>query len=636
MARRQLPAWVPTTVLALSGMVVSLQFTLTIPLLPSMPEILSTSPNDASWVVTATLLSSAVATPILSRMADMYGKRRMILVALTTLTVGSIVIGLGDSYATMITGRVMQGFGQSLIPIGISLLRDLLPKERIGSAVALMSATLGIGSALGMPLSGVLYEVYGWHAIFWFSAIVGAVFTAAICAFVRESPVRVPARFDLVGALLLSVVLTAVLLALSKGGQWELAVVLTLLGVAAIGLTAWIPFELRVGNPLVDLRTFSRRTVLLTNVVALFVTAPIFANMLLTVQVVLAPPASGYGFGMSITVAGLVLLPSGIVMVVISPVAGRLLNRWGGRLMLVSGAATIAGAFGLRVYVADSILAVVLCTTLVGVGTALVFSAMPALIMASVPLTETASANGVNTLARSIGLAATSAFVALVLSTMSVQIGGQEFLSETAMRLCFWLAAGTALIGAMIALFLPAGDRASAVRTTSAGEILMSGRVVLGTDVILRHPAIVTLMNLDGTPVDWSRADLEGRYSAVLPGPGRYLAVANAPGWAPKTHVVTVTGTKVERDFDVADRLSLSGRVTFGHAAVAGAIVAVHRGEGQFVGSARCDDAGRYSVPLPAAGPVVVTAIDPHGEWAVSGKVLIGIDSCILDIEAEG
>jgi MFS family permease len=163
---RLLPAWAITAVLSLSGTVVALMQTLVVPLLPDFPRILGVTGDDTSWLVTATLLTSAVATPIVSRSADMYGKQKMMLLCLALMVAGSVIAAVGGSFFWIIVGRALQGFSSALIPVGISIMRDELPKEKIGSAVALMSATLGIGSALGLPLAGILYEAFGWHSIF--------------------------------------------------------------------------------------------------------------------------------------------------------------------------------------------------------------------------------------------------------------------------------------------------------------------------------------------------------------------------------------------------------------------------------------------------------------------------------------
>src|SRR5690606_1800443 len=123
------------------------------------------------------------------------------------MVLGSLICALEVSFLTMLAGRALQGFGASLIAVGISILRDELPPERVGTAVALMSATMGIGSALGLPLAGVLTDWLGWHSIFWFSVVTGAALMVALLLVVDESPVRTPGRFDVPGAVLLSAAL---------------------------------------------------------------------------------------------------------------------------------------------------------------------------------------------------------------------------------------------------------------------------------------------------------------------------------------------------------------------------------------------------------------------------------------------
>jgi MFS family permease len=152
-APRPVPTWAVITVLSLAGTTVSLQQTMVIPLLPGFQRLLQVSADDISWLVTATLLTAAVATPIVARLADMYGKRLMMLVCIILMTAGSLVAALSaGSFVTLVVGRSLQGFAAALIPVGISIMRDELPRQKVGSAVALMSATLGIGGALGLPL----------------------------------------------------------------------------------------------------------------------------------------------------------------------------------------------------------------------------------------------------------------------------------------------------------------------------------------------------------------------------------------------------------------------------------------------------------------------------------------------------
>ena len=472
------PAWATITVLSLCGVVSSLQFTLIIPSLPDLPARLGVSADDASWLVTATLLTSAVSTPIVARMADMYGKRKMLILSLVAMVLGSVICAVFQSFAIMLVGRALQGFASSLVAVGISILRDELPPERITFAVALMSATLGIGAALGLPLSGILTDVFGWHSVFWFSALAGGLLTVGLSFLVRESQVRTRGRFDIAGALLLSVVLVALLLPVTKGGTWGWSSP-AVLGLAALGVLAlagWIPLELRVRQPMVDLRTATRRPILLTNIASVFVGMAMFINLLVTTQILQQPEATGFGLGMSVFATGVAMVPSGLMMVLLSPVSGALLSRWGGRPTLMLGCSIMAVTYAGRVYFSNNLAEVMIGSTLVGMGTALAFAAAPTLIMESVPVTETTSANGLNTLVRSIGTSIGSAVVALVVSTRVLEIDGVAYPAEAAVHTVLWIGMAATTVAIALICFVPrsrtrhpAGQRS---QTGADGQVL--------------------------------------------------------------------------------------------------------------------------------------------------------------------
>ncbi|GIM64919.1 hypothetical protein Pve01_84590 [Planomonospora venezuelensis] len=338
-------------VLALCGTSVSLMQTLVVPLLPDFPELLGTTSDNASWLVTVTLLTSAVATPILSRLADMHGKRRMVVVSLVVLLAGSLLGAVSDSLAGLIAARALQGFAPALIPIGISMMRDELPPERIGGAVALMSATLGIGGAVGLPLSGVIYDAFGWQAVFWGSVVMAAVMLVLVLAVVPESGVRTPGRFDWPGAILMSLALTSLLLGISKGGTWGWTSQWTLLSftLSFLLFALWAPWELRTGEPLVDLRTSTRRPVLLTNIASLLAGFAMFANLLVATQQLQIPVETGVGFGLDVTQAGLAMLPGGVLMVLMAPVSASITRRFGARITLVAGLVITGFGYVVRV-----------------------------------------------------------------------------------------------------------------------------------------------------------------------------------------------------------------------------------------------------------------------------------------------
>ena len=444
-------------VLSIAGVAVAIMQTLLVPIIPELPSLLGVSAEDASWLITATLIASVVATPSLSRLADMYGKRRMLLVSLGFLLAGSLIGVVGSSLAMLILARSLQGFAVALVPIGMSIMRDELPRERLAGAVALMSATVGIGAAVGLPLSGWIYSQFGWHAIFWSSASIAFVMIIAIMLVIDESPVRAGGHFDYRGAIVLSLALTAVLLGITKGGAWGWTSVPTLASFA-VGLAlfaAWWPLEMRVTDPIVDLRTSVRRPVALTNAASLVIGFSMYANMLVTTQLLQLPVSTGFGFGISALAAGLALLPSALVMVLLAPVSARITRRFGARSTLIFGSAILVLGYVGRSFMMSSEGLVVIGAIVVSCGTAFTYSSLPVLIMRAVPVHETAAANGLNTVVRMIGTSISSATVAALLTSMMITVSGHAFPSQLAFMAVFFCAGGAALIGLVIAIFIP-------------------------------------------------------------------------------------------------------------------------------------------------------------------------------------
>jgi EmrB/QacA subfamily drug resistance transporter len=459
-------------VLALAGIAAALQQTVIVPLVPQLPLLLDASPADTTWVVTATLLAGAVATPVVGRLADMFGKRRLLLWCLAVLVAGSVVSALSTSLVPLVVGRSLQGLATGIIPVGISLMRDLLPKERLGSATALMSASLGVGGALGLPLSAFVAQNADWHVLFWAAAVLGLLVAGLVLAIVPESPQRTGGHFDLLGALTLAVALVALLLAVSKGGTWGWAspVTLTLVGVAVIALLGWGAWELRTRQPLVDLRVSARRQVLLTNTASAVFGFSMFAMSLVFPQLLQLPADTGYGLGQTIVVAGLVLAPGGLCMMAMSPVSARITDASGPRTTLMIGAVVVALGYGVAVLFHSEVWHLVICSVIISSGIGLAYGAMPSLVMAAVPVDQTAAANSLNNLMRAIGTAVASAVAGVLLAELTTSIDGRVVPAERAFVLVMAIGAATALVALVITWFIPA-------RTAAALEWAADGLV---------------------------------------------------------------------------------------------------------------------------------------------------------------
>lgn len=466
-------------ILAFAGIVAAITQTLVVPLIAELPKLLDTSASNASWVITATLLAAAVTTPVAGRLGDMYGKRRMLLTSLIPLIAGSVVCALSSSVVPMIAGRGLQGLGMGVVPLGISLLRDVVPAEKLGSSIAIMSASMGVGGALGLPFAAAIAENSSWRVLFWVVAALALAVGTLIWVFVpgdREN--NASGGFDLLGAIGLGSALICLLLAVSKGADWGWGsgTTLGLLAAAVIVLLVWGWWELRISDPLVDLRVTARPQVLMTNAASILVGFAMYAQSLVVPQLLQLPEATGYGLGQSMLAMGLWMAPAGLMMMVMSPIGAKLSAAKGPKVTLAVGSLIIGVGYGISLPLISSgstwsLLAVtIVCNT--GVGFA--YGAMPALIMGAVPQSETASANSFNTLMRSIGSSVSAAVIGVVLAQLTTDFGGYALPSENGFRIAMLIGCGVGLAAAVVASLIPvraAAQPGSTVSQHAASEV---------------------------------------------------------------------------------------------------------------------------------------------------------------------
>src|SRR5450756_558538 len=453
-------ATVTLVFVAAAGLMVSLSLSLLVPVLPRLAAQLHTSATSAEWLLTATLLTGAVAVPVLGRLGDLYGKKRILVVSLVTFLAGSLICAFTSNIGVMIAGRAVAGLSVAAIPLGISLVGTVLPASRAGHGIALISAMLGVGSALGLPLAGVIAEHADYHVLFWICVAGGAVTLTGTMALVPEPPVSGHGRFDLPGTVLLAAALTALLLPLSQASVWGWGNVKTtgLLAASAVLLGSFIFVERRLASPVVDIAVNTSPALLLTNIASLAVGFALFAVLIGTANFVEAPGAAGYGFGSSILVGGFCLLPSGLFMLILSPVSAKISVLFGPKVALALGAAVVAAGFLLRIFLVAHLWEVVLGTAIAGAGTGIAYAAMPSLILRSAPRAELAAANGLNSLARTAGSSLASALGGTVLTSQTITLAGQVYPSLAAYRTLFAICAAAALAGAVTALVIPVSD----------------------------------------------------------------------------------------------------------------------------------------------------------------------------------
>jgi len=453
-------ATMPTLVCV--AVLVALISSLGAPLIPSIATSDGVSLSTAEWLLTAALMIGAVATPIMGRLADGPMKRRVIEMALAAVAAGCVVSALSTSFAMMVVGRGLQGAGLGLLPVTMAIARSELPASRVGAAVGTLSVTAAVGAGLGYPLTGLVSQLLGFRAAFWFGAI--AVTMALILASVvlpkkSASTVR---RFDAFGAVSLGLAVIGISTVLSEGGDWGWTSPPTVaIAVGFIGLVAlWGHHELRVADPLIDVRQVRNRAVLTADVSGFLIAVTMYLLIPIIVEFVQVPTADGYGFGASVALSGLVLIPLSITSFLSSRCLVAYERRFGARSVIPLGSLIFAASTLFFAFENQWLWEAFLVSGLVGIAIGFTFAAMPGFIVRAVLPSETGSATGFYQLLRSVGLSVGSALAAAILTayTHSGHIyptaEGFQITLLTASAVC----AGTAILSYLLPGRMPSGQ----------------------------------------------------------------------------------------------------------------------------------------------------------------------------------
>ena len=399
----------------------SLAQTATVPAIPGMAEDLEATQAAVTWSLTSYLAAAAIATPVLGRLGDIFGRRELLIIALLVFAAGSIVAAVSQRVELVIIGRAIQGAGGAVFPLCFGIVREQAPARRMGADIGLVAAILGLGGALGLVVGGLLVDYASWQWIFWSGA--GSASLAAFAIHVLVSPKRTVTggRVDFGGAAALASALGSLLMAITFTSTWGWIDVRTtgLAGLAAVSLIAFVVLERRSSDPLLDLGTLRSRPVLVTNLATFLIGSVLFGTFLLVSQFAQVPRASGYGFGLSATYAGLVLVPGCVVMLAAGPLAGRrrTLDADAARRDLAAGSAATSVGLGLCAVAPTSPLLMSVWTSIALGGLGLVLAAISYLIVTLADGARAAEAAGVNLVVRTIGSALGAQIIATILAS---------------------------------------------------------------------------------------------------------------------------------------------------------------------------------------------------------------------------
>jgi EmrB/QacA subfamily drug resistance transporter len=457
------------SVIALSVMAFALLQSLVVPVLHTFQVDLHTSQSSVTWVLTVYLLSASIFTPIMGRIGDAVGKKKMFVASLAAVAAGCLLAALATNLAVMIIGRAIQGVGGGVVPLAFGIIRDEFPRERVSAAIGVIAAITAVGGGAGIVLAGPIVDALNYHWLFWVPMIMAILSAVAALLFIPESP-RVPGRISWLPAVLLSAWLIALLVPLSEASEWGWASGRTIgLLVAAVVLAgAWAASEQRAATPLIDLTMMRRRGVWTANLTALLLGVGLYAVFGFVPQFVQTPSSAGYGFGLDITQSGLVLLPMTVGSFLMGAFAAPLADRFSGRIVLFAGSVLGLGGVAMLAWAHDEQWELYVATGLFGLGLGLAYSTMSSLVVHSVPAAQTGVASGMNANIRTIGGSVGSAVMASIV-TAKLQPSGLP--REVGYTVGFAVLTGAMLVAALVALLVPPGE---------ADE----------TEVVLRHPEL--------------------------------------------------------------------------------------------------------------------------------------------------
>jgi EmrB/QacA subfamily drug resistance transporter len=397
---------------------------LVVPVLPTIQKNLHTSQNTVTWVLTAYLLSASICTPILGRVGDMYGKKRIFVASLGALVLGLLLAALATSVVVMILARVIQGIAGAILPLTFGIIRDEFPRERVMGVIGSTAALIAVGAGLGIVLAGPIVDLLGYHWLFWLPLIIVSLATIASYVFIEESASKTEGSISWLAALLLSGWLVALLVAVSESTVWGWTSpkVLGLLGLAILIGIGWFATEVRSDHPLIDMRMMRAPAVWTVNLVALLFGVGMYATFAFLPEFLQTPSSAGYGFGASVTESGLMLLPMTVTMFFVGLISGRLSTRFGSKAVLFVATIISIVPFVILAEAHSQKWEIVLATAILGSGFGFAFSALSNLIVAAVPAHQTGVASGMNANIRTIGGSIGAAVMASIV-TAGVRAG---------------------------------------------------------------------------------------------------------------------------------------------------------------------------------------------------------------------
>ena len=439
---------------AVSGLV-AVVTSLGAPLIPSIAQSDGVSLSTGEWVLTAALMTGALATPAMGRLADGPRKRRVIVVALAVVCAGCVLSAVSTGFAMLVVGRGLQGVGLGLLPVTMAIARSEFSPQKTARAVATLSVSAAVGAGLGYPITSLIAQFYDYRAAFWFGAITVAAALVLVIVVLPWQSDGHSRPFDYLGMATLGTAVVGVSVVLSEGGEWRWtsARSLGLIALSVVMVGVWVAHELRITDPLIDVRQVRNRSVLTADTSAFLIAVAMYLFLPIIIEFVQIPVDSGYGFGTSILVSGLVFVPLSFGSFAASRCLPAYTKRFGVRSMIPFGSVVFAASTLFFALEHRSLWEAFFAAGIAGIGIGFTFAAMPGFIIQAVPASETGSAMGLYQVLRSIGLSLGSALASAIL--ISYTRSGQTYPTYEGFRVTLIIATALCLATAVLSFVLP-------------------------------------------------------------------------------------------------------------------------------------------------------------------------------------
>jgi EmrB/QacA subfamily drug resistance transporter len=435
--------------------------TMVIPGIPAIQADLGTTATVASWITSAFLIVGAAVSPLFGKLGDIYGKKKIFLTVLLFYIAGVGLAGFASNIYMLIASRAIQGIGFAIVPLGLAIITDIFPKERVATAQGIISGTFAIGAALGLLIGAYVVEDLSWQWAFHTAFLLSIILFFVVAVMLKKDVPGEKSKVDIAGATILMSGIVLILLYLTEAPNlgWISYENLAFLIPGIILTLSFFVFENKRTNPLIQLSLLKIRNVLVANLVGILSSLSMF--LLFFAVIYYAQYPKPFGLGLDIISTGLTLAPATLVMLIVGPIIGRSVTRIGPKPILILGASISIVGLLLFTFMRGTTIDLTIDVAVSLVGVVSMIIPIVNMISISVPKDSTAVGLGMNTMLRNLGGAIGPVLATTILSTYTTPIvktiNGHpivvaSFGNSTAFNTIF--ATGIAIMIAIIAISL--------------------------------------------------------------------------------------------------------------------------------------------------------------------------------------